>query len=145
MTDKNNMQAFMEHIQAELDKLPPPRALDAEAMAFANAYHEYVQEAGDDGDMLYIMVSRLMDEHRAKIAAIKESADFTGCFTGLRDCEGSKVYFGDTLDFDTTEWGEPFIFKVEYDPSNVTRASDIRAWCKKVKGGNSPNPYKKGE
>lgn len=66
------MRSFMEHMQAEIDNLSPPRALDAEAMAFANTYHEYVQEAGDDGDMLYIMVSRLMDEHRAEIKALNE-------------------------------------------------------------------------
>lgn len=66
--EQNNMEAFMKHIQTELDKLPPLPPPDREAMDFANSYHNYVQEAGDCGDMLYVMVSRLMDKHRAQLA-----------------------------------------------------------------------------
>lgn len=81
-------------------------------------------------------------EAQEKLAAVKEYADFTGCYTGITDQNGNKVYFGDTLDFDPAEWGAPFRFSVEYDPSNVTRAHDIKAWCTKVEATRQPTQGK---
>jgi hypothetical protein len=64
-------------------------------------------------------------------AALREASTFDGCFTGLSDADGNRVYFGDVLDFDEKEWGGPYSFTVTYKPDGIAHAHDIPQWCRK--------------
>lgn len=55
-------QDFINHVQAELDKLPQPKPLNERAMYYARQLQDYIEHADDIGDMDYILFARCWDE-----------------------------------------------------------------------------------
>jgi recombinational DNA repair protein (RecF pathway) len=45
-----------------VDNMPPREPIHPRAYEFVNTYNEYLEETNDDGDMLLIMVDRLIRE-----------------------------------------------------------------------------------